>query len=63
MSPQAVWRKSSKSGQSGQCVELAHTTDVAGVRDSKNPTGPVLTFSQAELTRFLNTVKTGQLDG
>lgn len=36
------WRKSSYSGNQGNCVELAHTLDA--VRDSKNPTGPALRF-------------------
>jgi hypothetical protein len=36
------WRKSSRSGgvASSGCVELA--SDLQSVRDSKNPTGPVL---------------------
>jgi hypothetical protein len=34
----ARWRKSSRSiGNAGECVEVAHA-----LRDSKNPTGPVL---------------------
>ncbi|WP_253772059.1 DUF397 domain-containing protein [Goodfellowiella coeruleoviolacea] len=55
------WKKSSRSGQESSCVELAHTM-TAG-RDSKNPEGPVLTFSQTELTRFRHAVKAGRLNG
>ena len=41
----AIWRKSSRSGQS-ECVEVAkNLIGVVGVRDSKDPTGPVLTFT------------------
>ncbi|WP_405091810.1 DUF397 domain-containing protein [Micromonospora sp. NBC_01392] len=41
----AIWRKSSRSGQS-ECVEVAgNLVGVVGVRDSKDPTGPVLTFT------------------
>lgn len=48
----ARWRKSSRSGTDTSCVELAHT--LAAVRDSKNRTGPVLTFEdQAALTALL----------
>lgn len=58
------WRKASYSHANNMnCVELAHAGDVAGVRDSKNPAGPVLTFGQAELARFIGAVKSGRLDG
>ena len=41
------WRKSSYSGSSGNgnCVEVAMSSKAVGVRDSKNTTGPTLTFS------------------
>lgn len=60
----AVWRKSSRSQNgSANCVEVACLTGAAAVRDAKNPSGPVLTFRQAKLTSFLDTVKAGHLDG
>ncbi|MFE2046909.1 DUF397 domain-containing protein [Streptomyces sp. NPDC059459] len=40
------WRRSSYSGSNGgECVEVAegHPTDSVPVRDSKNPSGPVVT--------------------
>lgn len=41
----ATWRKSTRSAQS-ECVEVAdNLPGVVGVRDSKDPTGPVLTFT------------------
>ncbi|GIJ32265.1 DUF397 domain-containing protein [Micromonospora sediminimaris] len=40
----AQWRKSSRSGSSDQCVEVATSHRVVGVRDSKDPAGPVLSF-------------------
>jgi hypothetical protein len=58
-----VWRKSSKSGQSGQCVEVATFPDGGrAVRDSKDPDGPVLTFSRAEWTAFVDGAKLGEFD-
>ncbi|MCN9239950.1 DUF397 domain-containing protein [Streptomyces sp. RY43-2] len=43
----AIWRSSSYSGGQGECLELAHhVTDFAPIRDSKNPTGPVIPFSR-----------------
>jgi hypothetical protein len=60
----AVWRKSSRSGQSGgQCVEVALTNALGAVRDSKNPAGPSLCWGKAELTAFLDAAKNGQFAG
>ncbi|MGB3441564.1 MAG: DUF397 domain-containing protein [Actinophytocola sp.] len=40
--PGVVWRKSSYSGASGNCVELSWFDGRAGVRNSRDPHGPVL---------------------
>lgn len=37
-----LWRKSSRSGGSGQCVEVAFLPEGPALRDSKNTKGPVL---------------------
>ena len=42
MNDSFVWRKSSRSTSSGNCVELALDHARGGVRDSKNPDGPIL---------------------
>lgn len=47
------WRKSSYSGGgNGGCVEVAFTTIVVGVRDSKDAAGPALRFSPAQWRAF-----------
>jgi hypothetical protein len=52
----AQWRKSSRSGGGAvdsACVEVAFTGSVAGVRDSKNPVGPMLVVPAAAWTTFV----------
>lgn len=51
------WRKSSFSGNSGECVQVRQ--DLAAVRDSKNPVSPMLA---ADLARLVAIVKSGALD-
>lgn len=54
------WRKSSySSDQGGECVEIAEApAATVAVRDSKNPTGPVLTIAPATFTAFLTWTST-----
>jgi Domain of unknown function (DUF397) len=59
----AVWRKSTFSNNTGACVEVADLPDGdRGVRDSKNPTGPVLTVTVAEWSAFTTGVRAGEFD-
>ncbi|MBE1487776.1 DUF397 domain-containing protein [Plantactinospora soyae] len=53
----AAWRKSTRSGDQGACIEFAQIINAApdttiAIRDSKDTTGPVLTFSPAAWTAF-----------
>lgn len=48
------WFKSSRSAENPACVEVRFVPDAIDVRDSKNPTGPVLTFPRAAWAKFLN---------
>lgn len=48
-----AWHKSTySSGEGGQCVEVAPCPHTIHVRDSKNPTGPMLSFSPASWSAF-----------
>ncbi|ATL68363.1 DUF397 domain-containing protein [Nocardia terpenica] len=58
----ARWFKSSRSGGSQDCVEVAFLDiDHVGVRDSKNPTGSALVFTPAEWDAFTDAIKANQL--
>jgi hypothetical protein len=61
----AAWRKSSFSGgNGGACVEVAivpgGTDGAVALRDSKNPSGPVLLFSPDEWREFTSAVRQGE---
>ncbi|KZM70522.1 DUF397 domain-containing protein [Nocardia terpenica] len=59
----ATWFKSSRSGTSRDCVEIAHLDDgFVGVRDSKNPTGPALVFTPGDWDAFTSGVQRGGFD-
>jgi Domain of unknown function (DUF397) len=59
-----TWKKASKSGSNGgQCVEVARLDDgTVGIRDSKNPDGPVLRFTPDEWAAFLDGVAHQEFD-
>jgi hypothetical protein len=57
------WRKSGRSSAQGNCVELAQLPDQGvAVRNSRDPEGPALLFTDAELEAFLGGVKDGDFD-
>lgn len=56
-----VWRKATRSGNNGACVEVCDLGDGVAVRDSKNPRGAVLTFPPAAWSAFLDRARQGDL--
>ncbi|MFE7802798.1 DUF397 domain-containing protein [Nocardia sp. NPDC057440] len=57
----AQWFKSTRSGAGKDCVEVAFLErGRIGVRDSKNPGGPALLFTQGEWESFTARVVSGE---
>lgn len=55
--PELAWRTSSYSGGQGNCLEVADDIpDLIPVRDSKRPTGPVITFGRDAWRSFVTRV-------
>ncbi len=58
----ATWRRSSYSGQTGDCVEVADGfSGVLPVRDSKDASGPNLAFDTRAWTSFMTALKADEL--
>ncbi|MGH3755078.1 MAG: DUF397 domain-containing protein [Pseudonocardiaceae bacterium] len=57
-----AWRKSSYSTSACNCIEVALGGPAIGVRDSKEPDGPVLAVPAGGWSAFLRGVATGDLD-
>nr|MDT0665469.1 DUF397 domain-containing protein [Micromonospora sp. DSM 115978] len=55
------WRKSSASG-SGNCVEVGISGEAVLVRNSRNRTGSVVSFTKPEWDAFLRGARQGEFD-
>ena len=59
----AIFRKSTRSTQTGNCVEVAtNLPDVVAVRDTKDRDGGTLLFTHAEWAAFIGGVRNGEFD-
>jgi hypothetical protein len=52
-----TWRKSTRSGTNGDCIEIATHRDRVLIRDSKDPDGPQLSFPTNSWRAFIDTIK------
>ena len=63
MSSDTPWIKASRSGGSGDCVEMRRHGGTIEVRDTKqNEQGPTLGFTAAEFAAWLDGAKHGEFD-
>ena len=59
----AAWRTSTRSGASGECVEVAdNLPGVVAVRDSKDRSGPALLFTREQWASFVDGTRGGTFD-
>ena len=57
-----AWLKAQASTHNGACVEIASTRGRIAIRDSKDPDGPILVYTPAEFTAFLEGARNGEFD-
>lgn len=56
--PEVEWRKSSRSGAIGNCVEIAWLPgELVALRNSRDRQGPALIYPQVDLATFLTEAK------
>lgn len=55
------WRSAQRC-ETGACVEVARVNESFAVRDSKNPSGPILTFSAGAWSEFVAGVHAGDFE-
>jgi hypothetical protein len=61
-SADGLWRKSTASQPSGECLEVAISPDVVRIRHSLDRSGAILAFTHAEWRAFLTGARNGEFD-
>ena len=56
------WRKSTYSADTANCVEVAEVPNGIAVRDSKDPGGPILSYTTESWRSFIAAVRHGLFD-
>ncbi len=56
------WRKSTFSGQAGNCVEVAEHEGAAAIRNSLHPDRGTLTLDPAAVAAFVDACSAGECD-
>lgn len=59
---EACWKKSRHSNAEGNCVEVALVDGGIAMRNSRDPDGPALVYTSAEVAAFLAGAKEGEFD-
>lgn len=62
VTPHAIWRRSSHSGDGNNCVELAHLPAGVGMRDSKSLNGGALLLPRTAWNDLAGRMKAGEFD-
>lgn len=62
MKPDGLWRKPTRCGEGGDCVEVAFTGEGVGIRDSKRLSQGALSLTPGQWQDLIDRVKTGELD-
>jgi hypothetical protein len=59
---EAQWRKARASDGLNSCVELAAVDGKVAMRNSRDPKGPALIFTKAELAAFVDGASKGEFN-